>query len=38
MVETRYIIYAPRRKKIDFTIVSMSAGQVEGTIDLVKSK
>ncbi len=38
MVETRYIIYAPGRKKIDFTIVSMLAGQVEGTIDLVKSK
>ncbi len=38
MVETRYIIYAPGRKKIDFTIVSMLAGQVEGTIDLVKNK
>jgi len=38
MVETRYIIYAPGRKKIDFTIVSMLAGKVEGTIDLVKSK
>lgn len=38
MIETRYIIYAPGRKKIDFTIVSMLAGQVEGTIDLVKSK
>ena len=38
MVEARYIIYAPGRKKIDFTIVSMLAGKVEGTIDLVKSK
>ena len=38
MVETRYIIYAPGRKKIDFTIVSMLAGKVEGTIELVKSK
>lgn len=38
MVETRYIIYAPGRKKIDFTIVSMLAGQVEGTIDLLKNK
>jgi len=38
MVEARYIIYAPGRKKIDFTIVSMLAGQVEGTIELVKSK
>jgi len=38
MVETRYIIYAPGRKKIDFTIISMLAGKVEGTIELVKSK
>ena len=38
MVETRYIIYAPGRKKIDFTIVSMLAGKVEGTIDLLKNK
>lgn len=38
MVETRYIIYAPGRKKIDFTIVSMLAGQVEGTIELLKNK
>jgi len=38
MVKARYIIYAPGRKKIDFTIVSMLAGKVEGTIELVKSK
>ena len=38
MVKARYIIYAPGRKKIDFTIVSMLAGQVEGTIELLKNK
>ncbi len=34
MVEARYIIYAPDRKKIGFEIISMLAGQVEGTINL----
>ncbi|MBC8470728.1 MAG: hypothetical protein H8D56_14745 [Planctomycetes bacterium] len=38
MVEARYIIYAPNRKKIDFEIISMLAGQVEGTINLEKSR
>jgi len=38
MVEARYIIYAPDRKKIDFEIISMLAGQVEGTINLEKSR
>ncbi len=34
MVEARYIIYAPNSKKIGFEIISMLAGQVEGTINL----
>jgi hypothetical protein len=38
MVEARYIIYAPDCKKIGFEIISMLAGQVEGTINLEKSK
>ncbi len=38
MVEARYIIYAPDRKKIGFEIISMLAGQVEGTISLEKSR
>ena len=38
MVEARYIIYAPDRKKISFEIISMLAGQVEGTINLEKSR
>ncbi len=38
MVEARYIIYAPDRKIIEFEIISMLAGQVEGTINLEKSK
>ncbi|MBW7989441.1 MAG: hypothetical protein FVQ84_05400 [Planctomycetes bacterium] len=38
MVEARYIIYAPDRKKIGFEIISMLAGQVEGTINLEKSR
>jgi len=38
MVEARYIIYVPDRKKIGFEIISMLAGQVEGTINLEKSR
>jgi len=38
MVELRYVIYAPGRKKIDFEIISMLAGQIEGTINLEKNK
>jgi hypothetical protein len=38
MVEARYIIYAPDRKKISFEIISMLAGQVEGTINLEESR
>ena len=38
MVETRYIIYAPDHKKIGFEVISMLAGQVEGTIHLEKSR
>jgi hypothetical protein len=38
MVETRYIIYAPDRKKINFEVISMLAGQVEGTINLEKNR
>jgi hypothetical protein len=34
MVEVRQIVRAPSRKKIDFEVVSMLAGQVEGTIEL----
>jgi hypothetical protein len=34
MVEVRQIVQAPSRKKIDFEVVSMLAGQVEGTIEL----
>jgi hypothetical protein len=37
MVQARYIIHAPDRKKIGFEIISMLAGQVEGTINLEKS-
>ena len=38
MVELRYIIYAPGLKKIDFEIISMLAGQIDGTVNLKKSK
>jgi hypothetical protein len=38
MVELHYVIYAPGRKKIDFEIISMLAGQIEGTIYLEKRK
>jgi hypothetical protein len=38
MVELRYVIYTPSRKKIEFEIISMLAGQIEGTINLQKSK
>ncbi|MCP4611989.1 MAG: hypothetical protein GY845_25085 [Planctomycetes bacterium] len=38
MVEARYIIHAPDRKTIDFEIISMLAGQVEGAINLEKSR
>jgi len=34
MVEARYTIQAPDRKKIGFEVVSMLAGRVEGTIEL----
>ena len=34
MVETRYIIHAPENKMIDYKVVSMLAGQVEGIIEL----
>ena len=38
MVEVRYIIYTPNGDKIDFKVISMLAGQIEGTIDLKKNK
>jgi hypothetical protein len=38
MVEVRYIIYTPDGDKIDFKVISMLAGQIEGTIDLKKNK
>ncbi|MHC4424671.1 MAG: M14 family metallopeptidase [Planctomycetota bacterium] len=34
MVEVRQIVQAPSRKKIGFEVISMLAGQVEGTIEL----
>jgi len=36
MAEVRYVIYAPNRAGIHFKVVSMLAGQAEGTIELVK--
>jgi hypothetical protein len=38
MVEERYIIYSPNADNIDFKVISMLAGQIEGTIDLKKNK
>ena len=38
MIEVRYIIYVPEREKIDFEIISMLAGHVEGTVNLKESK
>jgi hypothetical protein len=38
MVKARCIFHAPDSKKIDFEIISMLAGQVEGTINLDKSR
>lgn len=38
MTEVRYVIYAPDRDKINFDVISMLAGQIEGIIDLKKSK
>ena len=38
MVEERYIIYSPNGDNIDFKVISMLAGQIEGTIDLKKNK
>jgi hypothetical protein len=34
MAQTRYIIRASNRKKIDFKVISMLAGRVSGTIEL----
>jgi len=36
MAEVRYVIHAPNRNRIDFKVVSMLAGQAEGTIELAK--
>ena len=36
MTEVRYIIHVPDRQNIEFKITSMLAGQVDGTIELVK--
>jgi hypothetical protein len=38
MAEVRYVIYAPNRAGIHFKIVSMLAGQAEGTIELAKTR
>jgi len=38
MAEVRYIIHAPDHDEIDFKVVSMLAGQVEGTIKLMKDE
>ncbi len=36
MAEVRYVIHAPNHNRIDFKVVSMLAGQAEGTIEVVK--
>jgi len=36
MAEVRYVIHAPNRDCVDFKVVSMLAGQVEGTIEFVR--
>lgn len=36
MAEVRYVIHAQNRNRINFKVVSMLAGQAEGTIELVK--
>ena len=38
MVQVRYIIRSSKRKKIDFKVISMLAGQVNGTIELTNTK
>ncbi len=38
MEELRYIIRSSDRKKIDFKVISMLAGQVSGTIDLTNAE
>lgn len=38
MVEQRFVIRVPGRKRIDYEIVSMLAGCLEGTIDLSEAK
>jgi len=38
MVQVRYIIRSSNRKKIDFKVISMLAGQVNGTIELTNTK
>ncbi len=38
MVEQRFVIRAPGQEKIDFEVVSMLAGRLEGTVDLPKAE
>lgn len=38
MAEVRYIVRAADRKKVDFEIISMLAGRVEGTIELQEAQ
>jgi hypothetical protein len=38
MVEQRFVIRVPGRKRVDFEVVSMLAGRLEGTIDLSEAK
>jgi len=38
MAEVRYVIHAPNRNRIDFKVVSMLAGQAEGTVELAEGK
>ena len=38
MAEVRYIVRAADRKKVDFEIISMLAGRVEGTIELQEAE
>jgi hypothetical protein len=38
MAEARYVVHAPNRDRINFKVVSMLAGQAEGTIELAKTR
>jgi len=38
MAESRYVVHAPNRDRINFKVVSMLAGQAEGIIELAKNR